>query len=312
MEPVVENTSVWDTTPINDDNIESENPVPESKVVTPNVATLPPPNVPNYSAMSPVEQAQHRAHFRNRFGILRDSWPNYHIPDYGDDIPLEHIHAQYDIYVRHIHISNDVDQYKVYIVIMFLLIELFCTKIGLNIGGYTVAQMRSMNKYERLLVELGETNYKTSAAANGGVPQQSSWPVEVRIFFMALVNAVTFIIIKMLANFIGEGIATTIVDALSSYLSGTPPQPGQVLFGGSGQPSAPVSQPSSVGPQPLPQSGGPFGGVDIASLIGNLGSMFIRSQGSAPAPAASPQPTLGQAATAQPTTPRRFAPAYDE
>ena len=276
---------------------------------------LPPPNTPDYSAMTPEEQAQHRANFRTRFGILRNAWPNYYIPNVPDDMPLEQVHAQYDIYVRHIHISQDVDQYKVYLVIMWLLIELFCTKIGLNIGGYTVTQLRSMNKYERLLIELGETNYKTSAVGGGGA--QSNWPVEVRIFFMALVNAVTFIIIKMLANYIGEGMATTIVDSLSSYLSGTPPQPGQTLFGGPAQTTT-AAQPTTQGPapggQPLPQMGGPFGGIDVASLLGNIGSMFIRGQGPTTttnnvAPAAHPATSVSGPQT--PTTPR-FHPAYDE
>ena len=280
----------------------------------PGAAVLPAPIVPNYSSMTPEEQAQHRANFRTRFGILRNAWPNYHIPDVPDDVPLEQVHAQYDIYVRHIHISQDVDQYKVYLVIMWLLIELFCTKIGLNIGGYTVAQMRSMNKYERLLIELGENSYKSSVAA-GGVGAQSSWPVEVRIFFMALVNAVTFIIIKMLAGYIGEGMATTIVDGLSSYLSGAPPQPGQVLFGGP-QGSAPDGRPQPQGPlpggQPVPEMSGPFGGLDVTSLIANLGSMFIRGQGPGAAAAPPAQPSPSPSVIPQgPTTPR-FRPAYEE
>jgi hypothetical protein len=298
--------------------INDTQPLP-STMPTIQAPVLPPPNVPNYSGMSAEEQAQHRANFRTRFGILRNAWPNYHIPDVPDDMPLEQIHAQYDIYVRHIHISRDVDQYKVYLVIMWLLIELFCTKIGLNIGGYTVSQMRSMNKYERLLIELGETNYKSSG---GEAASHSNWPVEVRIFFMALVNAVTFIIIKMLANYIGENMATTIVDGLSSYLSGSAPQPGQVLFGGPSQ--SPQTTPQvPQGPQgpppggaPLPQMGGAFGGIDIASLLGNLGSMFIRGQ-MAPAnnnnhaPAPAPVPSANTAVPQTPTTPR-FRPAYDD
>lgn len=271
--------------------------IPDPVVHNP-LPTLPTPNLPDYNSMSSEVQAQHRANFRTRFGILRNAWPNYHIPDVSDTLPLEQIHAQYDIYVRHIHISQDVDQYKVYLVIMFLLIELFCIKIGLNIGGYTVSQMRSMNKYERLLIELGETNYR---ATSGTGAAESTWPVEIRIVFMALVNAVTFIIIKMLSGFIGDGVATTIVDALSSYLSGTPAQPGSVLFGGPNatQPGAPQ------GPGPMPTPGGAFGGIDIPSLIANFGSAFIRGQ----TPGAAP---VQAAQVPAPATTPRFMPAYDE
>jgi len=272
------------------------------------VPASPIPVIPNYSAMTIEQQANHRADFRTKFGILRNSWPNYYIPNVTDDMPLEQVHAQYDVYVRHIHISEGVDQYKVYLVIMWLLIELSLTKIGLSIGGYTVSQMRSMNKYERLLIELGETNYKNSGGAAG---TQSNWPVEVRIIFIALVNAVTFIIIKMLANYIGDGMATTVIDGLAAYLSGTPPQPGQVLFGGPVQPNTPLASGPAPGGQPLPQVGGPFGGIDIASLLGNLGSMFIRGQ----APAANAtRPTTPAPTTTAPQTPTtpRFRPAYND
>ena len=247
-------------------------------------------------------QAQYRADFRTKFGILRNAWPNYHIPDFPDDMALEQVHAQYDIYVRHIHISQNVDQYKVYMVIGWLLLELALTKLGLNIGGYTVSQMSSMTKYERLLIELGENSYKETGGAGGA---SSSWPVEVRLFFMSLVNAVTFIIIKMLASYIGEGMANTVVDALSSFLSGSPPQPGQVLFGGPAQPTA---QPAGPNVQPMPNVGGsgPLAGLDVASLIGNFGSMFLGRQNNS-APAAAPATAVPNA----PTTPR-YAPAYEE
>ena len=285
--------------------------ISDTQIIPSTLSVLPSPNVPKYSAMTLEEQAQHRAHFRARFGILRTAWPNYHIPDIPDTLTLEEIHAQYDIYVRHIHISRDVDQYKVYLVIMWLIIELACTKIGLNIGGYTVSQMRSMNKYERLLIELGETNYKSSATE--AATAQSSWPVEVRILFIALVNAVTFIIIKMLASYIGEGMATTIVDGLSSYLSGAPPQPGQVLFGGPTQNNiaAPGSSVPNAGPSPLPQMGGPFGGLDIASMLANFGTNFIRGQAPT-AGATAPAPIAQMAGGPQTPNASRFAPAYAE
>ena len=188
-----------------------------------------------------------------------------------------------------------------------MIIELFCTKIGLNIGGYCISQMQSMNKYERLLIELGETNYRTAAVE---IAAQSSWPVEIRLFFMALVNAVTFIIIKMLANYIGETTATTIVNGLTSYLSGTPPNPGQVLFGG---PTTSSTNNAIPGGAPVPQTSGPFGGLDVASLLGNLGSMFIRGQAPTTTAAIHPAP-IAQTATAAPipSATSRFLPIYAE
>lgn len=276
-----------------------------SLVVASPLAKLPANVFPDYSAMTPEEQMQHRANFRTRFGILRTAWPNYYIPDVPDNMPLEQVHAQYDVYIRHIHISSSVDKYKVYLVIMWLLIELFCTKIGLKIGGYTVSQMRSMNKYEQLLIELGETKYKNDAAT-GQMTGQSDWPVEVRIFYTALVNAVVFIVIKMVADYIGEGMADTIVNALASYVTGSPSQPGQTLFGG-------PQTPTTATIAPMPNIGGGGGGLlgnlDIPSLIANIGSSFIGGQ----APRASNTPQTPAAPAVNNTqSAGRFRPAYEE
>jgi len=97
--------------------------------------------LPNYAGMTNEERAIHRAKFRAKFGILRDSWKNYHIPDFSDEISLEEIHVQYDVYIKHLYINQSVDKYKVYLVIGWLLIELICTKMGLNISGILKSQM---------------------------------------------------------------------------------------------------------------------------------------------------------------------------
>lgn len=239
-------------------------PPPKSvEVVRSELQKLPVLNIPDYSSMPLEEQAQHRANFVTRFGILKTAWPSYDLPQITNEMSLAEIHAQYDMYVRHIHISKDVDQFKVYLVIMWLLIELVGIKLNFPIGGYTMSQMKAMNKYQRLLIELGETNYQSSAQA----AQKSNWPVELRIVFLALTQAVVFIVVKMLAGFLGEGGANMIIEAVGSFFSGETPQPGQVLFGG-----------PQAGPGPLPTVGGNKG-LDVASLIGDLGSMFLKNQG---------------------------------
>jgi hypothetical protein len=290
-------------------------PVPPNKVTasTTMVSVPAPPmpalNTPNYAAMSPELQAQHRAQFIGQFGILRNAWPNYHIPEITNEMSLSEIHAQYTIYLRHIHVTHGVDQYKVYMVIMWLIVEAVLTKMGLPIGGYTVMQLKSMNKYDQLLIELGETNYKS----NGSVSiMQSNWPVEARLFFMALLNAVAFIIIKMLSNVIGEGAAVPIIEGLMSFIAGTPPQPGQTLFGGPGASANPNQLPGplpSLTP-PNPMAGTPMAGMDLASLIGSLGSMFLNGGRPNAAPAAAP--TSASAPAASGNSAQRFAPAYEE
>jgi hypothetical protein len=181
--------------------------------------------IPDYDSMTEEEQARRRRKFKAQFLILHDTWGN-NIPEIDKNMSLYELHELYETYIKNIHIKDSSGKYKVYLIIMWLIIELACTKMGLHIQGYTMSQFKSMNKYERLLLELGEKNYKTSHS------EMSDWPVEMNILFMALVNAVTFIVIKMLSEYINPDMAEKIINMMTSFLSGDVPQPGHVLFGG--------------------------------------------------------------------------------
>lgn len=225
----------------------------ESPVTTPKKKKI---KIPNYEAMSQYDQKRYRKRFQSQFFLLRDTWGNT-VPEYDDTMPLGELHELYEEYLKNIHVKNSTGKYKVYIVLMCLLIEWVCIKMGLDIGGYTMAQFKSMNKYERYLIELGEKNY------NASMYSDDKWPVEMNILYIALSQALLFIVIKKLAEYIGEGMANTVIDALTKVLADDV-QPGQVLFGGADDPSA---------------------------ALANIGSMFLKSQQVKPAaePAKTPK-----------------------
>jgi hypothetical protein len=221
------------------------------KPIIPPVLNVDP--MPDYNALSDLEKAQSRELFRVKFGILRDGFRNFHIPDcVGDDEPLEVIHARYDMYLRHIHISTSADDYRKYLYFLFLIIEVIATRwLGLPCGGYTIAQIKSMSKYEKLLIELGEKYY---------VPGGSEWPIEYRIIFLALFNAVVFIGIQYLANIIGSrDAAETIVN---------------LLFGGVMNNNS--SEEEEENPPSTPKGGQtqPGGGVDLGNIIGVVANLL--------------------------------------
>jgi hypothetical protein len=235
-------------------------------------------NLPDYDAMSLEEQAHHRANFITKFGMLREGWPSMYIPILDSGVTLRQIHAMYNHFVSQIHIQQSADGYKQWMVVMWYGIEVLGTRAGLNMNGYAKSQMSSMSKYERLLIELGENKYKETAALSGGVVQASSWPVEMRLLGVALLNALIFVIVRTCMKYLGGGSAETqqVIDFFSGR-SATPgpamQQIGQLAIGnGNVDPTAQGN--TTIADPPMPQQGGGLTGIISNLLPGLMGNIF--------------------------------------
>jgi len=238
--------------------------------------------------MTPEQQAGMRLKFNFKFDSLRETYPTWKIESPPPDATLDQIH---DVYVKKIMISLNSSQWKVYLVIMFLGIEVFGIKVlGLDFRGYTLSQVRLMNRYDRLLIELGE-RYCLQGA--------SQWSIETRFFMMAGINAVIFVIVKYLSTWLGgDDMAKqlqSVIDTLlnqESVFSAPPLQrdehgltviPTEAAKAGPGVSSPPDVQPSfdlnsligTFGSMMGGASKG-TGGFDVSSLVANLGSAFTR------------------------------------
>lgn len=136
-----------------------------------------------------------------RFDILRKSYKNHPIPEFSEYTDLITLQKSYDDTVRRLSLDSSVENYKKYLIGGFMVVEyVFGMWFKFDMKGFTQQQMVSMNGYERLLIELGEKSY---VAGEG-----SSWPVEARLLSMIVINAVVFIISKMVfaktgANLLG-------------------------------------------------------------------------------------------------------------
>ena len=87
-----------------------------------------------------------------------------------------------------------------------------------DMQGYTQQQIVSMSSYDKLLLELGEKSY---------VPSGEQWSVELRLLFLVVVNAVVFIVSKMILRKTGANLMNMMnnMTGTSSSSTAPPPQP---------------------------------------------------------------------------------------
>ena len=76
-----------------------------------------------------------------------------------------------------------------------------------DMQDFTKQQILQMNKYEHLLIELGEKSY---------VPEGSKWPVEIRLLFTIIIQAAIFIITKMVMKKMGGNLFGGIMESMSN------------------------------------------------------------------------------------------------
>ena len=195
-------------------------PMPETRMF---YTQPPPPVAPKYKYVDQhgrpltdeevqTYESKIRATYRVKFGILRENYQKMEIPDFPDTTPIPTIEEMYSEYVKRIHVDTSVDQNKIYLLVLWLLIEIGMTRFfKIPLSGYTLNQFNYLNKYQLLLIELGESSYQATG--------QSSWPVEVRIVVMATFNAVIFILVKFLADKIGPDMADKLRESIGSVLT---------------------------------------------------------------------------------------------
>ena len=134
-----------------------------------------------------------------KFDMLRRAYRNTHIPEYTIHSDYKTMARAYDSAVRQVNVDTNIENYKSYLITGFYITEFALGHwLKFDMQDFTKQQIMQMNKYEHLLIELGEKNY---------VPEGSKWPVEVRLLFAIIINAAIFIITKMVMKKIGSGLS---------------------------------------------------------------------------------------------------------
>ena len=157
-----------------------------------------------------------------KFELLKRSYKNTSIPEFTIHSDYRHMQRTYDSTIRQVNIDSNIENYKSYLITGFYIVEFVLGYwLKFDMQDFTKQQILSMNKYEHLLIELGEKSY---------VPEGSKWPVEIRLLFTIVINAAIFIITKMVMKKLGSNLFG-LGSASSAPQSSQPEQPKKRMRG---------------------------------------------------------------------------------
>lgn len=157
-----------------------------------------PKKVMNDVSKNPYDDEDLKRELLFKFDLLRKSYKNSNIPEFTIHSDYSTMQRTYDTTIRQVNVDNNIETYKSYLITGFYITEFVLGYwLKFDMQDFTKQQIVNMNKYEHLLIELGEKNY---------VPEGSKWPVEIRLLFTILINAAIFIITKMVMKKIGSNL----------------------------------------------------------------------------------------------------------
>ena len=244
--------------------------------------------------MMPKTDTEKFLYWKTRLQILKTRFPDVTIPKNCADLDWSELRKMYYIEMDRVSISKNVETYKMVMIVMFFILEYIGTKfLKIDIVGFSTHSMKSMIRYERLLIELGEKNYSSFA---------DNWPVELRLGGMVLVSAIIYVIAKYIYKMSGQDMSDDFFNFFQTIGSQTveadlppgagmdTPGPGAAAGGGGGM----MGMLSGL----LGAFGGGGGG------LGDIGKMFA---GMAP-PAGNPKAATEESTPGDGDDPNRVKP----
>lgn len=201
--------------------------------------------------MMPQTDSEKNTFWLTKLQTLKMRFKDVTIPDGAKRLGWRELRKIYYMQLDRVSIGKNVDSYMLVLIVLFFITEwivqnLFRVKM---IKGFAVHSIVTMRRYHRLLIELGERDYSSIG---------ENWPVEVRLGCLVIVNAIIFIIAKVLYQHTGQ-------DQSDEFFR---------LYNNLGlqtEELGDVAAPSGVGMAPAEGEGA---GGGIFSMLGNIAGLF--------------------------------------
>lgn len=146
-----------------------------------------------------------------RFRCVKEGYPNIALPRITKQMKLAKMVRLYEHVMSKIKLKVKTRNFKVFLIGGFIAMQFIGKKFGLDMAGFTVNQMHSINVYNRLLREMGESDW-----TGIGV----DLPVLVRLPFFMCVNAAIFVIAKFVFKKTGHDYSKEFYNIYSSLIGG--------------------------------------------------------------------------------------------
>jgi len=146
-----------------------------------------------------------------KFNLLRKQHPEIPVPDFTEYTDIETLKAEYDKITRQLRLDSTVENWRTGLVYGFYIME-FVVGTYLkwaDLKGFTSDQLLHMNRYDKILYELGEKHYNTPALNLGP---------ELTLILTVCSNAVMFGLKKKFLGKMGQ----TVMGSMSQASPKTP------------------------------------------------------------------------------------------
>lgn len=154
-----------------------------------------------HTSYSEQEEEDLKREYIYKIQILKKSYPTANfsnVEDFNIHTDLEFMKKEYDSTVRSLSLDSTVDNWKTWLMYGFVATEFIMGKfLNLDMEGFASQQMLNINKYDKLLIELGEKSY---------LKGPSKLPVELRLLLMIITQAGFFLLTKLLMKKTGSDI----------------------------------------------------------------------------------------------------------